>query len=61
MKLVERLPSAPRRLASPLVGYPAVSYTGTTVEEALTDARVQAEALLAFAAVAKPDVLCPSP
>ncbi len=59
MKLVERLPSAPRRLASPLVGYPAVSYTGTTVEKALQDARVQADALLAYAAAAKPDVLFP--
>lgn len=59
MKLVETLPSTPTRLAAPLIGYPAIAYTGTTVEEALRDARVQADALLAFAAAAKPDVLFP--
>lgn len=59
MRLIEAIALAPRRLAAPLVGYPAVAYTGTTVEEALKDARVQADALLAFAAAAKPNVLFP--
>lgn len=59
MKLVDTLKSAPHRLAAPLVGYPAVAYTGTTVEQGLKDARVQAEALLAYASAAKPDVLFP--
>ena len=48
-----------RRLAAPLVGYPAVSYTGTTVRTAITDATAQAEALLAYFRAARPDVLFP--
>lgn len=59
MRLIEIIQSKNRVLSAPLTGYPAVSYIGAGVDEAVKDAEVQSAALLKYYEATGPDVLFP--